>query len=109
MAKGKRCKYNNGGEARLYKSIGDLDMSLGGSGAGSKKNWNADVNATASKGPWTVSNQSGMARFKNQYDKGKVKWSDSQLSYTHTTKGGAKVTGSVGSGKAGLSIFKALK
>ncbi len=109
----KRKKYSQGSGVSAHKSIGDLDLSLSGiasgGGSNSEKKYNAQATVTARKGNFELSHTSGLSRLKNKVSDSKFDYKDSQISYTHTTKSGAKITASAGKNKAGLSIFKALK
>lgn len=109
----KRKKYSQGSGVSAHKSIGDLDLSLSGiaSGGGShgKRNYNAQATVTAKRGPFKLEHTSGLGRLKNKISDSKFDYKDSQISYTHTTKSGTKLTASAGKGRAGLSIFKELK
>ena len=108
----KRKKYSQG-SLSTHKSIGDLDLSLSGiaSGGGShsKRNYNAQATITAQKGNFKLTHISGLGRLKDRVSDSKFNYKDSEISYTHTTKSGAKITASAGKNRAGLSIFKELK
>jgi len=120
--KSMRVKYNGGGVS-AFKSIGDLNVSVGASG--NQKYVSSGASASLKKGPFTVSHHEGLDHYKNKYNSGKINYSNSSLgvdtkagrfgvdkkgnaSYSYTTKGGTQISARANKRGGNLSIFKEL-